>query len=346
MKNKFISIVIANFNGEKYLKTCLLSVLKSDFKNFEVLIVDDGSTDRSLEILDDFQKRDSRIIVLKNEKNLGAAASRNKAIVKAKGSVIVFLDNDTEVTPGWLDEFNRSLSLKNVGAAQALLLDFKNRNNIQMAGGKLIPYVAWLETYYQDKKYKKISDKLIDKPIVGVSAALAVKRESLDILKNFDVKEALYTEDLDFCWRIWISGFKVVLASKSIVYHYTKSVSQRAHMRSSNFHVYYHLSKNSLRSIIKNNEFKNIPINLFLSIVINLVRGILVFIRRGDTSAFFGAIWGLGWNVVNSLDTIRSRMIIQKTRKYSDKYLFKQIFAEGNLIEIYNRYFRKSKLLW
>lgn len=346
MNKSLISIIIANFNGEKYLNTCLSSVLKSSFKNFEILIVDDGSADNSLNIIEKFRKQDSRIILLRNEKNLGAAASRNRAIVKAKGSIIVFLDNDTKVTPRWLDELNKSLRPKKVGAAQALLIDFNNRDTLQMAGGMLIPYLAWLVPFYQGAKYKKNRSELTDKNIVAVSAALAVKREILNIVKNFDEKESIYTEDLDFCWRIWIAGYSIVLSSKSIVYHYTKSVSQRAHMGGNHFQICYQLSKNSMRSIIKNYELKHMLINLFTFIALNLGRGFLVLIRRSDPSALSGAILAITWNLINLKDTLKNRAIVQKTRCFSDSYLYSQIFTEDNLFKIYNKYFRQTKLLW
>src|SRR3989344_5151286 len=97
-----VSIIIANYNGEDYLGTCLKSVLLSSYKKFELLIVDDGSTDKSLEILDSFAKQDNRLKIFTNGKNLGAAASRNAALAKAKGEIILFLDNDTEGTVDWI----------------------------------------------------------------------------------------------------------------------------------------------------------------------------------------------------------------------------------------------------
>lgn len=346
MKNELVSIVVANYNGEKYLQTFLNSVLVSNYKNFELLIVDDGSTDESLKILQLFANKDKRIKIYKNEENLGAAASRNKAINQVKGDIIIFLDNDTEVTKGWLTELIKVLESKEIGAVQSLLIDFEKRASIQMGGGLLIPHVIWLKPYYQGKKYLDIKNKLECKEIVAVSAALAVKKEVLEKVGFFDNKESVYTEDLDFCWRIWIAGFKIVLSPKSIVYHYTKSVEQRVHMKSNNFQIYFHLCKNSIRSIIKNYEFKNVFKFTITTIVINLGRGLLVLIKRKDSSAILGSIMGIIWNMVNIVDILKERVKVQNTRQFSDKYLFKRIFIESNLFELYNKYFKGSKLLW
>lgn len=342
MKNTLFSIIIANFNGEKYLETCLNSVLKSNYKNFEIIIVDDASTDQSLDILNRYKIRNPKIIILKNKMNIGPAASRNKASRNAKGSVIVFLDNDTEVTPSWLNEFNKLLRNKKIGAVQSLLLDFKKRTVIQMGGGRLVSFTGWLKPFLQGLDYKVTT--VTNEDIVGVSAALAVKRSCLYIVKGFDEREQKYTEDLDFCWRIWIAGFRVVLASKSIVYHYTKSIDQRSNTRTSKFEIYYHMSKNSIRSMIKNYELKNIPLNLLFFLCANIIRSLLVIIRRKDPSAFAGAVLGIIWNIISLSDTLKKRMQVQKTRVFSDKYLFSNIF-DNSPIRTHVRFLKESKLL-
>lgn len=338
MKNNLISVIIANFNGEKYLDNCLNSVLNSDYKKFEVIVIDDGSTDKSLEILRKFKKHYSKVKVLRNLQNHGAAASRNKAITKTKGSIIVFLDNDVEVTPIWLSELSKSLKKKDIGAAQSLLIDYIKRDTIQMAGGKLIQSVIWLDPFLQGRSYKRIKNQLIDRDIVAVSAALAVKREVLDIVGGFDDQERVYTEDLDLCWRIWISGFRVVLSSKSIVYHYSKTIDQRQHMKVNNLQIYYQMSKNSMRSIIKNYELKNMPVNLFLFLVINVIGSLWIFIKRGKIAILMGAVLGIGWNLININDTLKSRVMIQKTRQFSDQYLFSKMFNSNSLIRLIDNY--------
>lgn len=87
-----VSIIMPNYNGEKYLKETLDSVLNQTYENWELLFVDDCSTDRSVEIVKSY--KDSRIKLLLNETNSGAATSRNYALREAKGKWIAFLDSD------------------------------------------------------------------------------------------------------------------------------------------------------------------------------------------------------------------------------------------------------------
>ena len=88
-----ISVIIPVYNAEKYLKTCLDSLISQTYANYEVLCVDDGSTDHSLNILRFYEKKDNRIKVFTQE-NAGPAAARNKALEYATGDYISFVDAD------------------------------------------------------------------------------------------------------------------------------------------------------------------------------------------------------------------------------------------------------------
>lgn len=345
-KLPFISIVIANYNGERYLRTCLTSLLKSSIKKYEVIVIDNNSTDTSLEIVKEFQKKDSRIKILKNKVNVGVPASRNIAIAHCIGEIVVFLDNDTEVRINSLEQLIKPLSKSDVGAAQALLIDFENRNFVQMAGGHLIPQAIWLWGFYERSKYSDIKSKLGATNIIAISAALAVKKQVLDKINGYDDLLNNYTDDLDFSWRIWIAGFKVVLAYKSIVYHYTKSVTRRANVGSNKFDIYFHMAKNSFRSILKNYETVNVIRYLPISIFVNLSRAVLVLLRRGDVSALSATILAIWWFFKNLPNSLQSRTNTQRTRKFSDREIMNKVFVSGSLLDIYNRNYRSSKLLW
>lgn len=343
----FISIIIANYNGEKYLRTCLTSLLKSTITRYEIIVIDNNSSDSSLKIVREFQKKDSRIRQIKNKANLGVPASRNRAISQSKGDIVILLDNDTEVRRDSLEKLIKPLlANKDIGAAQALLIDFENRSLIQMAGGHLIPQAIWLMGFYERSEYASVKSKLEETNIIAISAALAVKREVLNKTNGYDSLLQNYTDDLDFSWRIWVAGYRVVLAYQSIVYHYTKSVERRANIGANKFDIYFQLAKNSYRSIFKNYETANVIKYLPISIFVNLARAILVLVRRGDFSALFATIYSIWWSFQNLQNTIQSRAKIQPTRKFSDKFIMEKVFVSGSLLNIYNRNYRNSKLLW
>ena len=94
-----ISVIIPVYNVEDYLHVCLNSVLKQTYQNFEIICIDDASTDSSTEILEYFTQKDSRIKILKNDSNKGPGYSRNKGLEVAQGKYISFLDADDWFSP-------------------------------------------------------------------------------------------------------------------------------------------------------------------------------------------------------------------------------------------------------
>ncbi len=110
--NKLVSIITPNYNSEKFISHTIKSVINQTYKNWEMIIVDDVSTDNSLNIITSFCKIDSRIQLHKLPENLGAAIARNKAISLAKGNFIAFLDSDDLWLPQKL-ELQLNFMLKN-----------------------------------------------------------------------------------------------------------------------------------------------------------------------------------------------------------------------------------------
>lgn len=92
--NDLVSIIMPSYNTAKYISAAIESILNQTYENWELIIVDDCSTDNTDEILTEYAKKDSRIRYYKNEKNSGAAVARNRALRQAKGKWVAFLDSD------------------------------------------------------------------------------------------------------------------------------------------------------------------------------------------------------------------------------------------------------------
>ena len=84
MKSPKVSVLMPNYNCQAYLPEAIESILNQSFTDFEFIIIDDGSTDRSWEIIQDYANKDKRIVAIKNEKNIGISAGRNKLLEHAK----------------------------------------------------------------------------------------------------------------------------------------------------------------------------------------------------------------------------------------------------------------------
>jgi glycosyltransferase involved in cell wall biosynthesis len=115
--NNLVSIITPNYNSEKFISETIKSVLNQTYKNWEMIIVDDVSTDKSIDIITSFCKQDTRIQLQQLPENLGAAVARNKAISLAKGNFVAFLDSDDLWLPKKLE----------------LQLDFMLKNNYSLS---------------------------------------------------------------------------------------------------------------------------------------------------------------------------------------------------------------------
>ena len=103
MKKKLVSVVVAVYNVERYLEGCVLSILQQSYKKIEVILVDDGATDRSGEICDEFSRQDKRVKVI-HQKNGGLSEARNSGIKAAKGEYIMFVDGDDTIEPRMVEK--------------------------------------------------------------------------------------------------------------------------------------------------------------------------------------------------------------------------------------------------
>jgi glycosyltransferase involved in cell wall biosynthesis len=126
MKNPKVSVIMSVYNGEKYLRQAIESILNQTFSDFEFIIVDDGSTDKTFEILEGYMKNDSRIKVIRNERNIGLTKSLNKAIKISQGDYIARMDADDVSLPERLEKQIELLkSNQNLGCVgcNALIID-------------------------------------------------------------------------------------------------------------------------------------------------------------------------------------------------------------------------------
>lgn len=109
MEKKKISIIVSAYNTEAYIEKCLNSLLQQTYRNIEILLIDDCSTDGTLKILKKFAKKDKRIVLLENNKNQGLAYSRNLGLRKASGDFIGFVDSDDVVDPNYYEAMANEL---------------------------------------------------------------------------------------------------------------------------------------------------------------------------------------------------------------------------------------------
>ncbi|GIW59902.1 MAG: hypothetical protein KatS3mg087_0968 [Patescibacteria group bacterium] len=338
MSNPQVSIIIASYNGVHFLQKCIPSVQQSELHNIEIIVYDDNSTDTTEEYIAQQKTTDDRIVYFKNTHNLGAAKTRNNAVLHARSNLLIFLDNDTEVKQNWIDELLKCFEDPTIGAVQSTLIDYHERDKIQLIGVKLIPHAFWGAPLLRGQSVEHIPPD--PQQIIALSAALAVRKEIFQKIGGFDELLAVYTEDIELSYRIWLSGFRIVNSPKSHVFHWTKKVSDRKTMHANTQHIYFHLAKNTIRSIIKNYSSQNIILYMPFSLIILSGRAI-VKLFYNDPSAIIGTAKGLWWNIVKLPKTLQERKKIRAMVEVKSEHLINQkVFTSESLLQIYHNYFR------
>lgn len=318
-KLPFISIVIPVFNADAFITPALKSVLKTKYPHFEVVIIDDMSTDNTWEILKKFKKY-SKIKLFKNKEKLLAAGSRNQGVMKAKGELIALLDHDIEVDPYWLREMIKVLNKhSNCGVVQGKVMDLKDRNIIQHAGVRINASLGWVIPVGFGLNGKNNYTK--DIRAFANATGLMFKKQAWKDVGGFDEMLKINTDDWDFNWRTNLYGYEHFLAPKSLTYHWSKKQQTRDKwINRTNWE--FHFAKVPW-IFIKNYELKNILMYLPVYLLINLFRGIFNLLFRFNPAPIIGFGMSLLWLGKNFPTLMENRIIVQRNRKVSDQELLK-----------------------
>ena len=193
MNGIFATVVIPNFNGEETLEETIRSVEHSlNRKKFEVIVVDDCSTDSSLQVLEKISKKDSHLRFFGNKKRMSAAFSRNLGIRNAQGDAIIFVDNDVRLKADSAALLVKSAIL-NSGIAFPKIV-FENKRIMWPASGQ-------------------------EESFLEVSACFAISRKAFKKVGIFDENYGTYMEDSDFFLRCRRAGIKFCYEKKALALH-------------------------------------------------------------------------------------------------------------------------------
>lgn len=228
--NAKVSIIIPAYNTEKYIRKCIDSILEQTYQNFEVIIIDDCSSDRTIETVQAYQ--DSRIKIYQNEKNSGPSFSRNRAIKLASGEYIAILDSDDWWSTDRLEQ----------------MINYMEKNNADMIFDNLLyirenEQAPW-QTYYQHKNMI-VTDPTEVTPEFFVNHDLgilkAIIRKDVLIENNIFYNESIkYGEDFMFYLEITMRTNRVWLLPEGYYYYLTREGSLVTNM--------YALSKQCIES--------------------------------------------------------------------------------------------------
>ncbi len=298
-----ISIIIVNYNGQRWLVDCFKSIVRQKFKQLEVIFVDNHSTDNSLSIV---KKIYPTAKIIKNKSNTGFGLANNLGAKVAKGQFLFFLNTDTKLGPNCLRELLKQMVSKKIDLAGPKLLDFNDKDFYR--GRKLtldiVGNLSW------GKKTTMIE-----------GCALLIKREVFNYLGGFEPSFFMYSEDLDLCWRAYLLGFKTELVKTAFIKHYGGGSSLPTMVGNQKHQVpvirRYETEKNTIRMMVKNATVPHLLLSLPLIFVL-ISSEAMLYLFTGQTQAAIYLFRSINWNIKHLGDTLKLREVIQVTKaKYS-----------------------------
>ena len=281
-----VSVVTPNYNGLKFLNNYFETLLIQSRFIEEIILIDNASTDGSIEFIEEFMNSSNYpidIVLIKNEDTLGFAPAVNQGIREAKCEYIYSVNNDVELEWNALEEIikamDESIDLgENPFSIQSKMIQHYNRKLIDDAGDEYT-ILAWTKKIGDGQPVERYNEK---REIFSSCAGAALYRKSaLEEIGLFDDNFFAYVEDIDLAYRSQIYGYKNYFCPDSIVYHYGSGTSGSRY------------NEFKIRLAARNNVFliyKNFPILQkiinFIFIFLGFLIKYIFFLRKG-----FGPIY-------------------------------------------------------
>jgi GT2 family glycosyltransferase len=213
-----VTVVVVNCNGGVQTLKCLRSLAASDPRPDRVVLVDNGSTDGTRELIQREYRDPLPLTTIWAQRNLGPAAARNLGAGQVTTPFIAFLDNDTVVHPTWLQGALGAMAAHRADCAQCKLLLYNDSTRIDSLGYLLGPF--GFPRHIVRPGAPDLPEYQHPRLLFGVkSAAMVISRLAFETVGGFDPMFFIYGEETDLCWRLIRSGGRIVLAPESIVLH-------------------------------------------------------------------------------------------------------------------------------
>ena len=321
-----VSVIILNFNGKRYLKDCLDSVLNQNYNNFKIILIDNGSSDGSIEFVRQ-RYNDEKLKLYSADKNLGFAGGNNYGLKFCEGDFIVLLNNDVTVERNWLSELvNAFEKHENAGLVQSLILTegiperyYRKNGTVNFLGHNIME-VFDIDEYGNGE-------------IFLASGASVIFNINILISKDtiFPDEYFLYSEDTYLSFLSKFSGKKNYHTSGSVVHHKGCGTTGKEKSETS---VFYQERNRILNFLI---FFRiSVLIRLIPYHIINIILKLLISLVPGKYS-FTGIIKSYWWIVTNPAWIISQRKKIKKMKTANDKdvlnFLSCKLFNGNNILE-------------
>jgi len=302
-----VTIVLANYNGKAYLEDCLSSLARTDYPEYSVILVDDGSSDGSARFV---RERFPGVKVLENKENFGAAFSFNRGLREAKTALVAKVDNDTVVNEKWLLHLVAGIeSDPQAAVSTSLIRYYQDAKKIQAT----CPWVHYIGQGLM--RTESASAEEFEEAGMATACAMLVDKEKLGEISLFDEDFFYYLEDVDFSLRCLLAGYKIIFARSSIVYHKSGGALSLGLTKGEyKPRRAYLISRNRKMLVLKNYSQSGLFL-LSPGLILIEVAWVIFLARRGLLKPYFDAWKSLGQN---RREIMAKRKEIQRQRRLRD----------------------------
>lgn len=330
---RLVSVVIVNWNGKPYLQGCLPSLLSQTYPYFEVILVDNGSTDGSVEFV---SRTFPQIRLIENPENIGFAAGSNIGIEVAKGDYIATLNNDAQADRRWLEELVAPMEADHrVGMCASKILFADRPHTIESMGINLDKAgIAWHR--FGGREESEVVDNEEPSEVFGPCAAAALyRRKMLDEIGYFDEEFFAYLEDVDLAWRARLMDWRCLLVPRAKVHHKHSATTKAGFP-----HKSYLLGRNKVWTILKNYPAPQILLFLPIILAYDLAAVLYVLLVRGDLNVLRGRV--AGWLAVPRV--LGKRKALQTRRSVSFATLAQSMSPLESPLKVWKRFRHLGKV--
>ena len=335
----FCSVIIVTYNGKNLLGRFLPSIMNLDYENLEVIIVDNASTDNSVQFL---KEHYSNCKVVKSPQNFGTAEGSNLGIPYAKGEYILWLSNDMELDPSLLRWMVKTAECSpKIGICtckmRRITAQGKKLNIIDSVGAEIDRFGFPSARGINEPDKGQLDET--SEVFFSFGGAMLIKKELINKIGAYDPTFFTLADDIDLCWRAHLAGYQVVVQPQALLYHRVSATLGTTFGRSKKR---YMAEKNTFRMLIKNYSSSTLAKILpqYLGLLTAEITLFLMLRKLRLVTAYLQAIL---WNLHNFKDTWTWRMAVQRLRVISDREIQKMMHKKSFKIKILKEFLRARK---
>lgn len=332
MKQNSIAVIVLNYNGKQHLKEYFDSLLSQSLAPDEMILMDNGSTDGSVEFVENNYPQIT--IIEYRKKNLGTTGSSNYAFRFTKSEYVIFQSNDIRLDKDCVKELLKAIkTYPNAGIVSSVLVKYikdekTGKYHVDNAGGIMDQYGMGMQKY-PDVPFTQIPEK--GEVFFSYGGSFIIKRDLYKKVHGYDDIYFTLNDDIDLSWRVRLKGYRIFYTKKSFVYHKVSATLGILYDRPKKR---FWSERNILRTLIKNYSssdfFTRFPVYLVLTFG---QIGYLLYRRKWSLA--WVNILAILWNIVYLPDTLLKRSQIGNRYTHT---IEKQLIAKSLKLELFHAF--------